>query len=75
MLKDALNLDLRMSDADIQRSLDKLKGKSTPPLTGDDNFNLPSSPGSDTDIDKLLWFTNTVTSAFSTTRTIYCTHS
>ena len=75
MLKDALNLDMRMSDADIQRSLDKLRGKSTPPLPGNDNFNLTSSPGSDTDIDKLLWFTTTVTSAFSTTRKIYCTHS
>ena len=54
ILKDALNLDLKMSDADIQRRLDKLRGKSTPPLTGNDNYNLPPSHGSDTDINKHL---------------------
>ena len=54
MLKDALNSDPRISDADILRKLDMLRSKTPFPLPDDDNLNLPLLPRGDDDDNRTI---------------------
>ena len=54
MLKDYLNSDPRISDADILKKLDMLRGKTPFLLPDDDNLNLPLLSRGDDDGNRTI---------------------